>query len=1541
MSTTQALTESALIAQLVRAAVQNHVGSVGVIVRDVPPPDPEVLLAELKELHEDEQPELRIAFLRPEVADVAKAVGLDDNIFSTEIEQAERWRNERGLDALIVVIAQGDEAKLSSLEDFGTITSKHLKRLLVERALGGAAGENEVQGVWWGMLAEDDTVGLGQLLDYYLALDGKTGNDFKHASSRELDRLGLLRDPEFFDNPKPAALRKRLADNRDLVARLQTLTPKDRRTIKTVVKSETDPQRKEELQKALDGLQRTRWEGDGMGVVDFPAAQQLVKARTARPSRDKDGKPTSKKTEKAGEVAAEALVEPDRTGDVDEVLSNIQTELDNVNDTSVRTQKVPTTLSGSTTEVTSTARLDVVNLAAKLIDDGLYGGLVTSESEDINAVLRRFNAEEDVLARWERPAVQNVLDHLAEGSDEGAELRDLFAEYDKARTALLPYARVLASEPLIVAAATDARAAMAAAVSTYEKLMKALWDHHDALFDAVGSDVEELLALVLLLDVLLFRAGDKVLALLSPVHPLHLWHYVKYAEVVDAQREQLPERDRELVTQAARQLPNFLTSLYVPATAIGDGLSLTSAGRLGAIPYYAKEVEANSSEDGLKSITELIRAFTALEPHARLGFRLALVDPPEVGAYLRSIVDLHEDGVLQGAHVVMFRRHVGASLDMRLDEDDEDRVAQLFRALSLDRRFTFEVRDLPVSEVGPADEPFHLVAVFDRSEGRTNRARPALHPIQPLAMPRRLQYSRVHETVELEPAPGGLFEAYDRVVGRVSEGGRQSYLAVHQQQALREALGKLMPDASWLAVADKHVDRDLALGALRVFTGRDGERDVAAFAASAGAFRRPLREVARGYNAFITEDELDDLLAQLSDLLDQGLLSLRPDHTGRTNHNRIKGLLGTLIAARWFRQDAPAGSRLLVSLDSADARRWMHLSDDPLRADLVGLEWTNDHCTVSVIEVKAVEHASVEYQVQEGVISGAAIDQMLATRRLLAAVLAKDRDQELITTPARREVLREHFYRELTKGTYDADERKLWADRLQRLLAGDVQADVRCHLIDVRLGVDASTLQNRDLMATDAEEEIPTRLSELNEELLAALRQTQPPEPEPPPEPPADEEQPPDGPDEPEPEPPTAPTPADGATEPEPEEEAAEPREPTPEPAETPGPPEKPVESGEAAPPPRARALLGTAPGTYGKPRDVYFDPAQPDDPLPNPHLSITGETGSGKTQATKAIISDLTSQGLPVLVLDFKDDYSDPVYAETEGFDVYDASFNSLPFNPLAPPVDPRGNRINPAHHVHQLSEIIKRIYKLGDQQAYRLREAIKQTYEDAGIGTRPTTVDPSTRFPPFEAVHEELAKEKANEALLGRLSPIFDLGLFSVGDSAEDLADFMNSNSVVRLAQLPGDETKNSVAEFFLMALNNFLLRQPQIHALGRLLVLDEAWRLVESPFLIPLMREGRAFGLGVIIATQFPRDLPEAVRGSTATRLYFSQSQIEQVREVQRTVVGKTSGPEADHLASVMRGLSPLTCILHSKQYANFVRLAFKPYFERVAERSDDDT
>ena len=834
-----------------------------------------------------------IAYLQPGGNDAAREVGLATDVFSTDVEQAERWRNERDLEALIVVVARGDEAKLSSLEDFGMVTSQDLKGALVERAMGGPVGENDVQTLLWQMLAEDHAVGLGQLVDYYLSLEGKDSTDFKTASSRELHRVGLLPDPALFGSPTPSAMRKRLQSNREIVERLQVLTPKDRRTIKQAVEAETDLNERAKLREALEQLHRTRSAGAAMGFIDYDHAQRLVKVRTKKRSTS-NGEPQQPALERSADVASEALVNHHRAKDLSAVLENLQQTLESADGSSVRTEKVRTQLADSSTETFSTVRLDVVNVVAKVLDDGVYGGLIQIDLDDMDDVLRRFNVQEHVVDRWKRGRIHEVLKHIGEVVEGGRVIAEYFDAYDTARTAILPYLRVLTAEPLVVAADAGARGKLLAAVRAYERLTHGLREHYGEIFEAVGSDVEELLGLLLLTDIVVVKAKERIFALLSPVHPLFLWHYVSYADVVAVQRDRLDDRDKALVANAARRLPNFLTSLYVPATALGRGKLLTCAGRLNQLPYYSDSVQGGASDDGVEAITELLAGFVAMEPHARRGLRVALIDPPGAGPYLRGMTDLRAADLLDGAHLVVYRHQPALSVKLRLAADDEERVGQVFRASKVDRRFTFEVRDRRGADVGPGgEEPFHVAVVFDRSTGRTTGARPAAHPIQPLAVPRRIHYSAVQKTVELEPASGGLFESYHKLVGRMVDGsGQAAYLAVHQQEALREKLRALAQRVAWTVVADGHVDRDLNIGALRIYTGSDGERDIAAFARSTAAFRRPLREVARRYNTFITDEELDDLLRQLSELLDSGLLNVKPAQSGRVNESRIKGLLG-------------------------------------------------------------------------------------------------------------------------------------------------------------------------------------------------------------------------------------------------------------------------------------------------------------------------------------------------------------------------------------------------------------------------------------------------------------------------------------------------------------------------------------------------------------------------------------------------------------------------------------------------------------------------
>src|SRR5215207_1928925 len=93
---------SLLVAQLLAEALREAQGQPGVLVRDVPHLDPDAVLPELAGLIAQDV-ELRIAYLDPAAAASATTAGIDEDIFTTKVEQAETWRNMRDLTALIVV----------------------------------------------------------------------------------------------------------------------------------------------------------------------------------------------------------------------------------------------------------------------------------------------------------------------------------------------------------------------------------------------------------------------------------------------------------------------------------------------------------------------------------------------------------------------------------------------------------------------------------------------------------------------------------------------------------------------------------------------------------------------------------------------------------------------------------------------------------------------------------------------------------------------------------------------------------------------------------------------------------------------------------------------------------------------------------------------------------------------------------------------------------------------------------------------------------------------------------------------------------------------------------------------------------------------------------------------------------------------------------------------------------------------------------------------------------------------------------------------
>jgi hypothetical protein len=1522
---------SQLIAQLMAEALREAQGQPGVLVRDVPNLDPDAVMPELAALI-GQDVDLRIAYLDPTAPASASAAGIDPEIVSADVEQAEAWRNIRGLQALIVVIADFDAAKLTSLEDFVQIGPSQLRRFLVERAVIRFSEPNDVLPRWWQIIGNDEQVSFSDLVDYFLTLRDLTGATLRDQAAAQINRVGLLPDPSFFDGPSEKQLRKRLDDNRAIALRLANFSEEDRQKVDIALVAETDDARRAVLRQRLRDLQDYRRGGQlGLTAAD---ARQLLSIRSASPTPPKpdepdDGDPPPPpppppKTLTA--LAVENLLRDDDAEDedsadatLDAAVTELRDQLGDIDDSTVRPEPVSVTLP-SGFKVDDVVSTDVVNMVNRLVGEGLYGGYVRSIGDDIGAMIRGFQQSADVIRHFERSAIDEFLDAFAGATPVAVPIRDAFVAYDTARNALLPSLGELCVSSLLVATAPSTRALITPVITSYRAIITEVSAAYSVLHDEFGEDARTLVELLMLLDTVFLDNGSSLVAQLTPLHPMLLWHYAEYARVIQDQKALLDARDRDLVRSEFQSggVPFFFSSLGIPRTISETApTSLPFSGRFGGLPHFSAQADARDPRDGVRPIRRLIEAFVALHPAAAEGLRLAILEPPDAGIFLSLCCDLADAGTLRGAHVTVLRRGAGVGAELNLSGDEERRVQARF-GNHVERRFTFESRRVAPASVGPPDglKP-HLFAAFDQSDRSTADAGAPHQTIQPLANRRRLVYRITTHNLDMEPALGGILAEYSSMAKLAVGTKVNSYATIHQTANLEARFKEAAQAAPWYVIADGHVDRDLHLNALRVLTDREGTRDVAGFTRSPAAFRRSLRDVVRQFNTYVPDEKLDALLTELSDLLDAGLLSLRPGRSGETVQSHVRGLLGLLVAVQALRDQTPAGhDRIILSLDSDQARRWLHLADDPHRADLLVIDGADDRFTVTVVEVKTRQDTTSEYTITGGKASGPAISQLLSTRNLLRQVFDQAHP-ELLVTPSRREILRDHLYRELSKARYDTATKQRWAKRSEQLFDAAPDIDLRCALIEIHLGLSTASLApRRDVQAGDDDHLVPVTILDLNEDGVPSLEEalTPPEQPEPERSPrvdgPSDDGGPPPG-DR------LTPSPSSGS-------------------GTTHAPPPASADRGTSAAPARPRVLIGQGSAKSGPQREVWFDPQNPEQSLNNPHISISGETGSGKTQATKALLHGLLPQGIPAMILDFKDDYSKGDYAVAEGFTVYDANFGSLPFNPMVPPVDPESGRAHPMGHVHELANMIQRIYKLGDQQAFTLREAMKETYTIAGVGDRPFIPTEGQQYLPFEAIRDVLIREEAT-TLLGRLSPIFDLGLFSRGDEATTIDDLLSTPTVIRLSQLPGDQVKNAVAEFLLMALYSFLIRREHPHRLERVLVLDEAWRLVQSPFLEPLMREGRAFGLGVILATQFPKDLPDQIAGSTGTRLFFNQTKAEQVREIQRTLVGKTSGTEAEHLANLVRGLAPMECILQNLHYRPWVRLRAIPYFTRVAERA----
>ncbi len=346
----------------------------------------------------------------------------------------------------------------------------------------------------------------------------------------------------------------------------------------------------------------------------------------------------------------------------------------------------------------------------------------------------------------------------------------------------------------------------------------------------------------------------------------------------------------------------------------------------------------------------------------------------------------------------------------------------------------------------------------------------------------------------------------------------------------------------------------------------------------------------------------------------------------------------------------------------------------------------------------------------------------------------------------------------------------------------------------------------------------------------------------------------------------------------------------------------------------------------------LYINP----DGSSNPHIIISGTSGKGKSTLLKSIIIDLNSIGKNAILFDLSNEHYDVIRTVNP-----ESGDNWLKFNLFSL------EGLSVEERISELVSLFKEIYSLGYIQANELTECMKYLYRKFGavslyqrhMDKLPTLRDFMNEINIFIRNSHSASERSTLYHMLNKIS-VLDERLFSEKYTG---IPFMSKG----IKSLPVSQFRNPESRYVFMhemleRIYHNMKSSEITHRLNTYIIIDEAEFIVneyktESNVIKRLIREGRKYGVGLIIATHRSIDLPKDVIENASTFIAFgSEEPLEAAYSASVLLKGDFQAKES--IVKALRALSSNECVIKYAQAECPVIVKTKSYYDLASYKTN---